>query len=388
LLQNLHLLSKNEVLIVKKQNKIYLTIGIVAVIVIVAIIMFSTPKAEETIKIGFIGPLTGPVANPGVYVKNSFELANSQYNTIDGNEVKVFYEDGKCIPSEGVSAASKLLNVDQVDIVVSAICGGSMLAIAPLTQEKEIILISSVSSTPAISDAGDYVFRISSSADLFAEKTASMIEKLGIEKVGIVVENTEYAVGWKNSFIDMFKGTITGTENFNTGDTDVKTQLIKIKNSDPDAILFLVQSPISASLLVKQAKELNIETQMIGNEAFFTRQVVKNLMGDAAEGLLILTYKYELGSVKMQQFLDDYRNSYGEDIPEEIYGAQGYDTYMVIHDALKKCGKADSNCIRDYLYSVKEQEGVSGIFSIDDKGDGIRDLMWWQVKGSEIVPYE
>jgi len=340
---------------------------------------------KEPIKIGFIGPLTGPVANPGVYVKNSFELAQTQLSTVNGREIQVFYEDGKCIPKEGVTAAKKLLEVNEVNVIVSAVCGGSMLAIAPLMQDK--ILISPIVSTPAISEAGDYVFRISSSADLFAKKTALKIRELGFTKIGLVVENTEYAVGWKDSFVKSFTSEITAIETFSPGDTDVKTQLMKVDETKPDAILFLVQSPLSAALLVQQAKELGIKTQLVGNEAFFARQVVKALMKDDAEGLLVLTYKYDLNSTKMQKFMADYELAYGEKIPEEIYGALGYDLYTILYDAFADCKKADSDCVRDFLYQTS-REGASGFFTIDEKGDGIRDFMWWKVENSTLVPLE
>jgi len=368
----------------KKNNTIFV---ILVLVVIIGALFYFMPKDNE-IKIGFVGPLTGPVANPGVYVKNSFELANSQNSMIDGKEITVIYEDGQCIPTEAVTAATKLLNVDEVDIVVSGVCGGSTLAIAPLTEEQDTILISPVVSTPSVSDAGDYVFRISSSADLFADKTAAIIKQNGYETIGIVVENTEYAVGWKESFESVFDGTITGVEAFNTGDTDVKTQLSKINEDNPDAILLLVQSPVSASLLVKQAKELGIETQLIGNEAFFSRQVVKFLMGDAAEDLMMVTYKYDKDSESMQTYLADYETYFGEAMPEEMYGALGYDTYMVLYDALSFCNGADSDCIRDYLYTVQNEDGLSGIYSINSKGDAIRNFMLWQVQDGELVVLE
>lgn len=366
-------------------KKGYTITPLIIIILLVGCNNTTQPKFEkEQIKIGFIGPLTGPVANPGIYVKNSFELARSQHSSVDGKEVKVFYEDGKCLPKEGVNAARKLLDVDEVNIIVSAICGGSMLAIAPITQDK--ILISPVSSTPAISNAGENVFRISSSANLFADKTAIKIRELGYERLGLVVENTEYAIGWKNAFIKNFGETIVGIETFNAEDTNIKTQLMKIDDKKPDAILLLVQSPLSATLLVKQAKELNIKTQLIGNEAFFTRQVVKALMGDAAEGLLVLTYKYNIKSEKMQNFITNYERAYGEEIPEEIYGALGYDTYLVLHDSLKHCKEPEAGCMREYLYQIRNREGVSGLFSIDKKGDAIRDFMWWKVKGGTLTP--
>ncbi|MBW3022344.1 ABC transporter substrate-binding protein [Candidatus Woesearchaeota archaeon] len=365
-------------------KKIILTIGIVAIIAIA--IFMNLPQEQQTVKIGFIGPLTGPLANPGVYVKNSFELAHAQYSAVNGREIEVIYEDDKCIPKEAVTAANKLLNVDGVDIVVSSICGGSTLAIAPLTEAQEKILISPISSTPAISEAGDYVFRISSSADLFAERTALMLEESGYERIGIVYENTEYAVGWKDSFVDSFRGEIVSAESFNTGDSDVKTQLLKINEAGPEAILMLVQSPISGALLVKQAKELNIGTQLIGNEGFFSRTVLKNVIGEAAEGLLILTYAYDGGSDAMKEYLKAYEAEFGEKVPEEMHAGLGYDVYMALYDALDGC--SDSKCIRDKLYSFEDREGVIGSYSVNAKGDAVRDFMWWIVEEGEIRPLQ
>ncbi|MFC1633127.1 ABC transporter substrate-binding protein [Patescibacteria group bacterium] len=380
-------MTTNNTPVLSKSKTVYFVIGILVLVLIAGLVTFLIPKDEETIKIGFIGPLTGPIADPGEYIKNSFELANTLNNIVDGKNIEVIYEDGKGIPAEGVTAATKLLNVDRVDIVVNALSGGSLLAVAPLTEEKEKILISSVSATPAVSEAGDYVFRISSSANLFAEKTALMIKELNYNNIGIIAENTEYAIGWKDSFIERFEGTLTKVETFNTGDVDVKTQLSKVDASNPDVILMLVQSPISAVTLIKQAKEMGIDKQIIGNEGFFARGVVKNLMGDAAEGVLVLTYKYDLGSNEMQLFFKDYESMYGEQIPEEMYGALGYDTYMLLYDALDHCNGADSKCLRDYLYTIENRSGVTGKFSLDAKGDGIRDFMWWKIKNKELIPF-
>lgn len=342
---------------------------------------------DDTLKIGFVGPLSGPLSNPGVYIKNSFSLAHNQNDTVNGKKIDVIYEDGRCNPRKAVTSAKKLLNVNDADILVSSMCGGSTMAISELIKDKDTILISSVASTPAISNAGKNVFRISSSADLFAERTASKIENLNYDKIGIVVENTKYTIGWKNSFKEVYNGTITRVEKFNTGDTSMKSQLTKIKSTNPDAVLFLVQSPKSGALLVKQSKELGIESQLIGNEAFFVRQLFKN-MGNSSDGFLILTYKYSHDSEKMKNLLDDYKKKYGKELPEDLYGALGYDTYNLLHDALKKCNGSDTDCIKEYLSDVEDREGASGEFSINNKGDGIREFMWWKVDNGKIVPYE
>ncbi len=373
----------------KNLSKWIWVVGI-AVILVLVISTSSNKLVNNTpIKIGFVGPLTGPLANPGEFIKNSFELANLNNSTLsNGKKITVVFEDDKGDVKESVTAATKLLNVDKVDIVVSAINGGSMLAISKLTEPEKKILISPVASAVAISEAGDYVFRISASANLFAEKSAEKVKELKFDNVAILAETTQYAIDWKDAFVKNFDGTITSVETFNSGDKDVKSQLLKIKATKPQAIILVAQNPVSASLIVKQASELNTGAQLIGNEAFFARGAVRGLMGKSAEGLLILTYKYSTDSIQMKALLSDYKVKFNKDLSEEMYGALGYDVYNVLYDALNVCKTADSDCLANYLYGIKNKDGASGKFSIDNKGDGIRDFMWWKVQNGALVPQD
>ena len=83
----------------KKQNKIYLGIGIVAIILIAAVVMFSGPKGEDTIKIGALYPLTGGLSEYGEAAQRSTELAVEKINQnggINGKTLEVNYQDHEC----------------------------------------------------------------------------------------------------------------------------------------------------------------------------------------------------------------------------------------------------------------------------------------------------
>ena len=245
-----------------KSNKIFLGI-IIILIIVLAILLFIPKEKEETIKIGYISPETGPVAYTGNPVRTSFELAHSQFNSVNNKKIEVVYEDGKCNTKEAVTAANELINVKGVNIIVSGVCSGSTLGIAPIAQEKKLILISPVAASPLITNAGDYVYRISASATLSAQKTTPILKDLNYNKIAIIYENNDYPIGWKNTFIENFEGEIIAEESFNSGDKDIKTQLIKVNEKNPEAIFLIVLSAPSASVLVKQVLELGIKTPLI-----------------------------------------------------------------------------------------------------------------------------
>jgi len=370
-----------------KTTKIIISI-IIAVIIIGGIWYITTrePAEEDVIRIGFIGPLSGPVAYTGEPVKNGFALANDQKRFINGKKIEILYENGKCETGEAVRAAKKLMEMDNVKIIVSGVCSSSTLGIAPLVQEKKIILISPVAASPVLTNAGEYVFRIASSSDFMASNAARIVKELGYNKIAIIYELNDYPVGWKEVFVSEFQkigGEVIIEENFNPGDTDMKTQLIKVKEKNPEAILFTVLSAPSAIQILKQSKELNIDKQLIGNEVFSFKSVI-NSYPAAAEGMLITTYNYDLDSMEMKGFLNDYKQEYGKDITEEIYGALGYDLYNLLYEAIVSCNGDNPECIKTYLENIGGKLGVSGKYTLDKNGDAIRKVVLRRVEEDEL----
>ena len=344
----------------------------------------SSKSESDVIKIGYFGPLTGPVAYTGEPVKNAITLAHNQKNIVDGKRIEIIYEDDKCDTKEAVTIANKLITEDKVDILISGVCSGSTLGVAPIAESEKIILISPVAASPKITEAGEYIFRVASSSTLMAKDTASIVERLGYKSIGILFENNDYPVGWKEAFKKEYSGEIRVEEGFNPGDMDMRTQLLKIKSVNVDAILFVVLSPVSADLLIKQKHELGIDKQIIGNEVFSFKSVIgKNK--DAAQGILVVTYKYDLNSDKMKRFLQEYKEYFSKEITEEIYGALGFDTYAVIYEALSRCKDLDSGCLKDELTNLNQIDGVSGNFDIDWNGDGIHEFVLRRVVDGKIV---
>jgi len=137
--------------------------------------------------------------------------------------------------------------------------------------------------------------------------------------------------------------------------------------------------------IMKQAKELGIETQMVAPAGTIGPELIE-IAGTAADGLIYNT-EFDLNSERevVQNFRIKYKEKYGED--PEIFAALGYDSTMIISDMLKICGP-DATCIKDELYKVKDYDGASGVISFDENGDVIKPLIYMTIKDGEHVKYE
>jgi len=360
-----------------KTLQIIIGIVIIAVIVILVFVFGTGKPIEGVVKIGVLAPLTGEASQWGIPPKEGVELSLELIkNRVDNKRVEVIYEDTQCDPTKGVSAVQKLINIDKVDAIIGAVCSSVTLAIAPIVEKNEVPLISPASTNPKISDVGDYIFRIVPSDALRGEVFADYIKNdVGLNKVAILYINNEGGVGNKDSFKKRFEelgGKIVIIESYAQGTKDVKTQLMKIKNQDIQAIV-IVSYPADSVVVLKQAKELGLSLPLyFQTEALEDPSVIQGA-GEAAEGVV-----YILPAEPSGREVEEFRRTFKEKFNKEpaLYAAEGFDAFNLIIKAIKDCKtEADlSFCIKDELYTVKNYQGASGTITFDEKGDVLKPM--------------
>lgn len=144
-------------------RKIWIGVGIVAIVILaIGLIAIQTKKEPGEIKIGAILPLTGDSALYGESIKKGIDLAVEQINSeegVKGRKVTVIYEDSKAVPSVGVASFQKLISIHRVPVVIGDAVSSVTLAIAPIAEKNKVVILSPLSSAPAITEAGDFIFR-------------------------------------------------------------------------------------------------------------------------------------------------------------------------------------------------------------------------------------
>lgn len=342
----------------------------------------TTPASGEVIKIGYIGPFTGPVAGTsGEDVANGFKLAVSERNEIAGRLVEVIYEDDACDPKKAVSAAQKLINIDKVKILVNGVCSGSNVAIGPVAEQAKVILFTPVSTSPKITDLGDYVFRTSGSAVHTARAMNDFLVSKKYVKVALMYENQEYTVGIKDALLSQGLSPVI-SEGFNTNDTDLRTHILKVSQVRPDVLVLITNSTVTGVAAVKQLKDLEVALPVLANEYFAFSTVVEN---PDAEGIYATQYKYDSLASEFTDFLQRYNTAYGKFPSQSIYAALPYDGYNVLADAIEACAGDDPECLKRELYSVRGYQGITGAINIDANGDTEREFVVKQIRDKKLV---
>ncbi|MCD6096834.1 ABC transporter substrate-binding protein [bacterium] len=335
--------------------------------------MSRKPAEEEVIKIGFVGTLSGDAANYGQSELNAIELAVEEINNdggINGRQLELIPEDGKGEAQAAVTAIQKLINIDGVKVVLGGTTSAETLAMAPIAERNKVILFSSYASNPAISEAGDFVFRNGPRDDDAGRFLAQLAFDRGHRKAAILAESSDVTIGLRDVFKEKFeqlRGKIVSDELFGLGEKDYRTQLIKIKASNPDLIFLGAYSGITGGLAAKQIREMKIDVPILSTWVFSGEDALKSA-GSAAEGIIFEDVPVlDLKNPKAKIFVDKYTARYGQPASDWDAGAS-YDRVYIIADALKKCGE-NTECIRDYLYGLEEYDGVIGKYRFDSNGD-------------------
>lgn len=366
-----------------------LIIGVIIILTVI-VIGWSIYKSQvklvstEPIKIGVIVPLTGEAATYGDVWKKGVELAVEKIENEYGIKIEAVYEDSQMLPANTVTAAQKLINIDKVKAIVIG-SSRETLAAAPVAENNKILLMSAATS-PEITKAGDYVFRIYPSDLYQGNDLADLAAKKGYTKLAVLAVLDDYGKGLTEVFktrVEKEGGKVEIVENFiPEGAMDFRTQLTKIAGIKPEAVLILAYKIHYPSIL-KQMQELNIHIPILASEAMYDPDVLKNV-GKLAEGILLTNYT-EPKTKEYEEFVLLHKEKY--DTEQGAFSAGFYDNTILVLKALIE-NKGDVEQAKNWLYNVKDWHGATGTTNFDENGDVVgKSYTVYTVKNGQFVPY-
>ncbi|MDD9954408.1 MAG: ABC transporter substrate-binding protein [Candidatus Woesearchaeota archaeon] len=346
----------------------------------------TTTDGMTVYTIGWLGPLTGDGATYGLPLQRVTEKAVADLNeqwAAKNMKLEIIYEDGACAGRPALTAAQKLVNVDGVRIIHGGGCSGETLGIAPFTEANEVLLFSSLSSSPDVTNAGDYVFRNYPSDTAQVGALVSFIQEQGYSSVALLSENTDYAQALRRSYNEQLPAVgveIVADEVVDPEARDVRAQMTKIADSEADAVLMLPQTVPMGGVFVKQYKESGIEAQLLGSEVFIMNDAL-NAYPDEMEGV----YAPELATPEDEDFK---AMQAATECEIGFYCGTMYDGVFIIAHLLEQCGE-DTACMKDTLNALEDWEGrYSGATTFDENGDVSGEFFIHQVQDGAKVAVE
>lgn len=325
--------------------------------------------------IGCSTPSTGDGANYGRSVKEGVDLAVEQINQTHFLEkpLKIVYADDRMSPKDGVNAVNKLITIDKVPLIIGPFGSSIVLATAPIAEKSKTILISASATADDIKNAGDYIFRITPKNSKQGSDIAEFCTNiLNSKRAAILFQNNDYGITLKDAFEKKYislGGSITEQQGIMLNTIDLKTQLLKIKQRNPDVVFFPLHYQESGRML-KQAKEIGLNAHFISADGAMTEDMLR-IAGDAAEGTFYSTLALGFGEAdtKIEDFNREFNSKYHK--APDIYNAYYYEVTWLVANAIKTAG-CSAGKIRDYFYSLRDGNcfnGITGKTCFDEFGE-------------------
>ena len=174
--------------------------------------------------------------------------------------------------TEAANAASKLIERDEVVAIVGGVITAETMTAGPITNDAQVVMISSSSTAVGVPEIGDYVFRNCLSDEVQAVQLAEYaVDELGLKKFAIMYTQNDYGVSLKDAFEEKARelAEVTGIETYNDGDVDFRAQLTKLKGQNPDA-LYIAGYYTEAAKIAQQAKDQDLNVQFLGADGFYS----------------------------------------------------------------------------------------------------------------------
>lgn len=331
-------------------------------LVLAAGLMFSLTgcgdeENTDVIRIGSIHPLTGSMAYEGQALVNSQKIAIDLINErggIGGKKLELKVVDSLGTAGGAATAAQKLINMN-VCALTGTYTSGSAQVVSRTAEKFSVPFVVTVAASETLLTNGyKYSFRIQPSTVTFSQNFIEYIPSIktdDMKTVAIIYEDSNYGAGIAGYIEKNIEKTgleIVGMLPYSSSASTLSSEVTKLISLNPD-ILIPIGYYSDQSLLAKELIDRDVSFPMImgvANGAFSDAKFTATY-GTAADGFFDINYRYNPNSEEADYLLNKYRELYGEEIP--VCAIYGYESIMVIADALERAGTTDHEALRNAL---------------------------------------
>jgi branched-chain amino acid transport system substrate-binding protein len=336
-----------------------------------------TASEPDVLLLGEVGSLTGTQATFGISSRNGFELALDEANAaggVRGKKLALRVYDSQGRPEEAAQAATRLITQDRVLIILGETSSSCSMAMAEKAQPAHVPMISHAATNPAVTEKGDYIFRVCF-IDPFQGSVMARFarQELKLERVAQLRDSKNaYSVGLTQVFAREFTrlgGEVLATESYSEGDTDFRSQLTALKKLKPQAV-YVPGYYTDVGLIARQAREQGLTVPLLGSDGWDSERLFE-LAGDALEGGYFTNpYALDDPSPRVQEFIARYKRRYGS-VPDST-AVLAYDAARVAFAALARAPDLSGPALRDAIARTRDFPGVAGTITLDEHRNAVK----------------
>ncbi|TEB15956.1 Leucine-, isoleucine-, valine-, threonine-, and alanine-binding protein precursor [Pelotomaculum sp. FP] len=354
-----------------------------------------TPKAAggDTIKIGFLGGLTGGHAHYGIETLKGMQMAVDDINSaggVNGKKLEIVQGDHGSNSSEAANVTQKLIT-QKVSAIVGDPTTGITKSAAQICQPAKVVLLSAGAVGPGVVEIGDYIYRDTLLDAVAAPAvTRYLAEDLKWKKVALV---TTTGLSYSEGLTSIFKPAlakygmeIVAEQSIMEKDTNFSAQVTALSQKQFDGVIFTGYYTEGA-LFMKEMRKQGLNQVMAGGDGLLGKELYE-LGENAVQGSMVyagFAVDTQNATGKTKEFIEKYKAKNNNALPD-MFPAQGYDAVMLLADAMKAANSSDPTVFKDKLAQTKDWQGVTGTITFDEKREPIKSPVYLQeVKGQAFA---
>lgn len=330
---------------------------------------------QEPIRVGLYQGLTGPLAFIGEGYRLGVELAVADLGgEIGGRPIELYEADTKCNPTDTVNAIRRLIEVDEVDVLIGGGCSGATLAALPILLEGETPAVDGSSTNPAIynqlgAGGNPWQFRIAPDDLIMGRGFAQYIADQDVSSISFVADDNAFGRGAGRVYTDVFPDIgveVVSEDYFDPATADFRPALTRIRSGEADAVL-IVMTEQSCATFMRQFREIGLEQDVYSRGAC-TSGVFNELTADdpsIGEGIVEFSFFNEGQDPDFDQRFTEFHNQPPSGHRMAGYYIMYYTVAPAIQSLVDQGLEITRENIRDALASLEVQT-PAGVISFDD----------------------
>lgn len=355
---------------------------LVAMVIVLAmtLAMSTVAMAEGAIKVGLIGPITGPDANYGLSVEHGAELAAKEINEAEGAEYfELRYEDDEHDPEKSVNAYNTLWDWG-AQMIVGSVTTTPCIAVATEAYNDRMFLLTPSASSTEVTEGKDNVFQICFTDPSQGKLSAECISEKALgTKIAVIYNNADaYSTGIYQTFeaeAQELGLEIVSVTTFTDDTTDFSVQVTSAKEAGAD-LVFLPMYYTPASMILKTADSMGYKPVFFGVDGMDGILNIEGFDTSLAEGVMVLTpFAGDSANELAKTFIANYEAAYGA-TPDQ-FAADAYDAMYTLYAATKAAGVTADTSAEDaceMLVAAMKDLKINGV-------TGMTGEMTWNENG-------